>query len=133
MAEQDYTNQRLDKIDGWMQKLTEISVDLKSMLAVHEQRLGQHDKQHDYMENMVEQRRIQTDRQIDDVYNTMRTQDNKILEEIHSLREETTKQHNEMSAKISKMEKFMWMSIGGGMVAVWLLSYIANYFKILGH
>jgi hypothetical protein len=133
MAEQDYTNQRLDKIDGWMQKLTEISVDLKSMLAVHEQRLGQHDKQHDYIENMVEQRRIQTDRQIDDVYNTMRNQDNKILEEIHSLREETTKQHNEMSAKISKMEKFMWMSIGGGMVAVWLLSYIANYFKILGH
>lgn len=133
MAEQDYTNQRLDKIDGWMQKLTEISVDLKSMLAVHEQRLGQHDKQHDYIENMVEQRRIQTDRQIDDVYNTMRSQDNKILEEIHSLREETTEQHNEMSAKISKMEKFMWMSIGGGMVAVWLLSYIANYFKILGH
>jgi uncharacterized protein YPO0396 len=133
MAEQDYTNQRLDKIDGWMQKLTEISVDLKSMLAVHEQRLGQHDKQHDYIENMVEQRRIQTDRQIDDVYNTMRSQDNKILEEIHSLREETAKQHNEMSANISKMEKFMWMSIGGGMVAVWLLSYIANYFKILSH
>ena len=133
MAEQDYTNQRLDKIDGWMQKLTEISVDLKSMLAVHEQRLGQHDKQHDYIENMVEQRRIQTDRQIDDVYNTMRSQDDKILEEIHSLREETAKQHSEMSANISKMEKFMWMSIGGGMVAVWLLSYIANYFKILGH
>jgi len=133
MADQEYVNQRLDKIDGWMQKLTEISVDLKSMLAVHEQRLGQHDKQHDYIENMIEQRRIQADRQIDDVYNTMRSQDNKILEEIHSLREETTKQHNEMTAKISKMERFMWMAIGGGMVAVWLLSYVANYFKILSH
>jgi len=133
MSEQNYNDQRFDKIDNWMQKLTEISVDLKSMIAVHEQRLGQHDKQHDYIEDMVEQRRLQTEKQIDDVYNTMRNQDNKILDELKSLRLETTKQHQEMSAKISKMEKFMWMAIGGGMVGVWLLSYIANYFKILGH
>jgi uncharacterized protein YPO0396 len=133
MANEVWTNNRLDKIDGWMQKLTEISVDLKSMLAVHEQRLGQHDKQHDYIEDMVEQRRIQTDRQIDDVYNIMRDQDNKIISELHALREESSRQHHEMSNKISKMERFMWMAIGGGMVAVWLLSYVANYFKILSH
>lgn len=132
MAE-DYVSQRVDKIEDWLQRLTEVSVDLKSMLAVHEQRLGQHDKQQDYIEEMVEQRRIQTDKQIDDVYNTMRSQDNKILDEIHSLREETNRQHQEMSAKISKMEKFIWMAIGGGMVAVWALSYVANYFKLLGH
>jgi uncharacterized protein YPO0396 len=128
-----WINNRFDKIDNWMQRLTEVSVDLKSMLAVHEQRLSQHDKQQDYMEDIVEQRRVQMDKQIDDVYNTMREQDNKILDEIHTLRTESNKQHQEMSSKISKMEQFMWMAIGGGMVGVWLLSYVANYFKILGH
>ena len=133
MSEQEYNNQRFDKIDNWMQKLTEISVDLKSMIAVHEQRLGQHDKQQDYIEQMVEQRRQQTDKQFDEVYNTMRSQDNKILDELKSLRQDTTAQHMEMSAKISKMEKFMWMAIGGGMVAVWLVAEVINYFKIWPH
>jgi vacuolar-type H+-ATPase subunit H len=128
-----WINNRFDKIDNWMQRLTEVSVDLKSMLAVHEQRLTQVDKQNDYIEEIVEKRRVELDQKVDDIYNTMRDQDNKILEELKSLREDTTKQHQEMTAKITKMEQFMWMAIGGGMVAVWLLSYVANYFKILGH
>jgi uncharacterized protein YPO0396 len=103
------------------------------MIAVHEQRLGQHDKQQDYIEQMVEQRRQQTDKQFDEVYNTMRSQDNKILDELKSLRQDTTAQHMEMSAKISKMEKFMWMAVGGGMVAVWIVAQVINYFKIWPH
>ena len=133
MADDVWINNRFDKIDAWMQRLTEVSVDLKSMLAVHEQRLSQVDKQSDYLEEIVEKRRIELDHKVDDIYNTMRDQDNKILEEIHSLRDESNKQHQAMTAKITKMEQFMWMAIGGGMVCVWLLSYVANYFKILGH
>lgn len=133
MVEDIWTNNRFDKIENWMQKLTEISVDLKSMLAVHEQRLGQHDKQQDHIENIVEQRRLQTDKQIDDVYNTMRNQDNNILEEISKLRKESTDQYSKLSNKINQMERYIWMAVGGGMVGVWVMSYLANYFKILGH
>ena len=129
----NYTDQRFDKIDGWMQRLTEVSVDLKSMLAVHEQRLSQHDKQHDHIENVVEKRRVELDEKIDAVYNTMREQDNNIIEEISALRKESTEQHIKLSNKINQMERYIWMAIGGGMVGVWALSYIANYFKILGH
>lgn len=124
---------RIDKVEAWLEKLAEISVDLKSMLAVHEQRLIQVDKNHDYIEEMVEKRRVELDHRVDEIYNTMRNQDNKILDEIKSLREETSKLNADMSAKISKMERFVWMAIGGGMVFVWILSYIANYFKIMGH
>jgi uncharacterized protein YPO0396 len=133
MSETEFLNKRVDKIDGFLEKLTEVSVELKSMLAVHEQRLGQHDKHHDYIEDMVEQRRVQTDKQIDEIYNTMRNQDDKILLELQKMREDTSEQHKEMSAKISKMEKFVWLAIGGGMTFVWLISYVANYYKILGH
>ena len=79
MADDVWINNRFDKIDAWMQRLTEVSVDLKSMLAVHEQRLSQVDKQSDYLEERVEKRRVELDHKVDDIYNTMRDQDNKIL------------------------------------------------------
>lgn len=131
MPEQEYTIQRLDKIDSWMQKLTEISVDLKSMLAVHEQRLGQHDKNQDYIEDMVEKRRIQTDKQIDDVYNTMREQDNGILKQLNKMREESTTQHAILAEKISKMEKMSWMYLGAFSVISFLIAYGDHIIKLI--
>jgi uncharacterized protein YPO0396 len=131
MSEQEYTIQRLDKIDSWMQKLTEISVDLKSMLAVHEQRLGQHDKNQDYIEDMVEKRRIQTDKQIDDVYNTMREQDNGILKQLNKMREESTTQHAILAEKISKMEKMSWMYLGAFSVISFLIAYGDHIIKLI--
>ena len=103
------------------------------MLAVHEQRLGQHEKHHDYIEDLVEQRRRDLDIKIDGVYNTMRSQDNGILDEIKKLREESTSQHEKLTGRIAQMERYIWMAIGGGIASTWLISYIANYFKILGH
>jgi uncharacterized protein YPO0396 len=114
-----------------MQRLTEVSVDLKSMLAVHEQRLGQHDKQHDYIENIVEQRRIQTDKQIDEVYNTMREQDNSILKQLNKMREESSAQHAVLAEKISKIEKMSWMYIGAFSVISFLIAYGDHILKLL--
>ena len=131
MSEESWTSNRFDKIETWMQKLTEISVDLKSMLAVHEQRLGQHDKQHDYIEDMVEQRRIQTDKQIDDVYNTMREQDNSILKQLNKMREESSAQHATLGEKISKMEKMTWMYVGAFSVISFLIAYGDHIIKLL--
>ena len=131
MSEESWTSNRFDKIETWMQKLTEISVDLKSMLAVHEQRLGQHDKQHDYIEAMVEQRRIQTDKQIDDVYNTMREQDNSILKQLNKMREESSAQHATLGEKISKMEKMTWMYVGAFSVISFLIAYSDHIIKLL--
>lgn len=131
MSEENWTNNRFDKIETWMQKLTEISVDLKSMLAVHEQRLGQHDKNQDYIEDMVEKRRIQTDKQIDDVYNTMREQDNGILKQLNKMREESTTQHAILAEKISKMEKMSWMYLGAFSVISFLIAYGDHIIKLI--
>ena len=38
---EEYVIQRLDKVDSVLEKLTQISVDLKMMLAVHEEKIGQ--------------------------------------------------------------------------------------------
>ena len=116
-----------------IERLTQISMDLKSMLAVHEQRIGQQEKTTDNIAGYLEKRREELDVKLKDVYDTMRSQDNSILEEITKLRTESTEQHKFLTDKISKLERYIWLAIGGGMTIVWLLSYAANYFKVLGN
>jgi hypothetical protein len=121
---------RIDKIETWIQKITEVSIDLKSMLAVHEQRIGQHDKDYEYIEEIVEKRRIELDGKVDAIYNTMRDQDNKILEEIKNLRIESTKQHETLSEKIAKMEKLTWIVLGAAIVFIFIIEHAANYLQL---
>jgi uncharacterized protein YPO0396 len=129
----DILTPRIDKMDNVIERLAEISSEIKQMLAVHEQRLSQHDKNNDYIEDLIEQRRRDLDDKIDMVYNTMRSQDNGILDEIKKLREESTAQHSKLTERINQLEKFIWLAIGGGITLTWIISYAANYFKILGH
>jgi len=122
-----------DRIDIALEKLTEISSELKSMLAVHEQRLNQQEKQTDEIHDTLEKRRDEVDIKLKDVYDTMRDQDNNIIDCLNQLRKESTDQHKSLNEKIGKLEKFIWVAIGGGMVLVWLLSNVSTYFKIFTH
>ena len=122
-----------DRIDIALEKLTEISGELKAMIAVHEQRINQQEKETDEIHNTLEKRRDEVDIKLKDVYNTMRDQDNNIIECLNQLRKESTDQHRSLNEKIGKLEKFIWVAIGGGMVLVWLLSNVSTYFKIFVH
>ena len=122
-----------DRIDIALEKLTEISGELKAMIAVHEQRLNQQEKETDDIHFTLETRRDAVDIKLKDVYDTMRDQDNNIIECLNQLRKESTDQHRSLNEKIGKLEKFIWVAIGGGMVLVWLLSNFSTYFKVFGH
>lgn len=130
----DIINPRLDRMESVLERLTEVSVDIKQMLAVHEEKLDQHEKYQDYLEELLEQRRRDLDSKIDAVYNTMRSQDNNILDEIKKMREESQRQYDTLNDKISKMEKYIWMAIGGTGAISWLLSHGAGEIvKLLGN
>ena len=118
-----------DRIEAAIEKLTAVSADLKAMLAVHEQRIIQQEKETSSLDLKFEKRRELMDDKINDIYNTMRDQDNSILSEITKLRAESSEQHNILSSKINQLEKFMWMAIGGGMVLTWVLTNLVYYFK----
>ena len=79
-----------DRLEAAIEKLTVISSDLKSMLAVHEQRISQQEKVSENLETVVEKRREELDIKLKDVYDTMRDQDNNILQEISKLRAESS-------------------------------------------
>jgi hypothetical protein len=120
-----------DRIEAAIEKLTSISSDLKSMLAVHEQRITQQEKTSGDLQVVVEKRREELDIKLKDVYDTMREQDNNICDEISKLRKESAEQHQQLSNKIAQLEKFIWMAIGGGMVFTWFLTNMANYLKLV--
>jgi hypothetical protein len=119
-----------DRIEAAIEKLTDVSIELKQMLAVHEQRIIQQEKSSTELHNVVEKRRDELDVKLKDVYDTMREQDNIVCEEIKKLRKESSDQHNALSNNINQLEKLIWTAIGGGMVITWVLTNLANYLKI---
>ena len=118
-----------DRIEAAIEKLTLVSVELKAMLAVHEQRITQQEKNSDDLHDIVEKRRDELDIKLKDVYNTMRDQDKAIVDEIAKLRKESTEQHNVLSGKINQLERYIWMAVGGGMVITWVMSNLMHYIK----
>lgn len=130
----DIVNPRLDRMEAVLERLVEVSNDIKQMLAVHEEKLGRHEKYHDYVEDLLETRRRDLDAKMDAVYNTMRAQDNGILDEIKKMREESLSQYAKLNDKIAQIEKYIWLAIGGTAVISWMMSYIAPaVLKIVGH
>jgi hypothetical protein len=121
------------RLESAIERLTEISSDLKAMIAVQEQRLSQHEKQAEVIENKLEKRREELDQKLKDVYDTIRSQDQAILTEIKAIREEHNKHYQCLNDKFNTIQKFIWMAIGGGVAVGYGFSFIANYFKVLGH
>jgi hypothetical protein len=119
-----------DRIEAAIEKLTTVSIELKSMLAVHEERLNKQEKTTGDIQVTVEKRREELDNKLKDVYDTMRDQDNNILREISNLREESQEAHKQLTSKINQLEKFIWMAVGGGMVLTWIMTNITNIFKV---
>lgn len=124
-------DKRIDRIEQTIEKLTDIQVDLTKMLAVHEQRIQSSEKHVSSIEETLERRREESDIKLRDVYETMRSEDKNIILEIHKLREESTKQHQILTNKITSLEKYIWMYIGGFTVVTFLLTHGDKILRML--
>lgn len=113
-----------------IEKLTNVSIDLGKMLAVHEQRLNQQEKQMENLEETVEKRREEAEVKLKDVYETIRTEDKNILIEISNLRNEAASQHEKLTERMIEMEKTIWMYMGGLTALFLFLTYGQNLLKV---
>ena len=125
--------EQLDRLESAIVRLTDISSDLKAMISVQEARITQHEKQAEVIELKLEKRREELDTKLKDVYDTFRTQDKAILEEIKAVREEQNKHYACLNEKINVIQKYIWMAVGGGTVLGYGFSFIPTLFKVLGH
>jgi hypothetical protein len=117
----------VDRLDVTIEKLTEVSSNVSQLLAVQGNRLEFQEKIQERLEKMVENRRSETDKSIKEVYvrienverglqEDMDVNFNKIAGKIEQLGKEGSDQHKILNDRMSRMEKWMWMIVGGGIV-----------------
>ena len=132
----------VERLDVTIAKLTEVSSAVSQLLAVQGNRLEFQEKVQERLEKMVEDRRQENEKNVKDVYvriekvekdlqEDMDDTYNKIAAKIEELKKEGTDQHKILNDRMSRMEKWMWMLIGGGVVIGTLFDKV-NLAGILG-
>ena len=132
----------VERLDVTIEKLTEVSTTVSQLLAVQGSRLEFQEKIQERLEKMVEDRRSETSRSIKEVYVRIENVErglqedmddgyNKIAVKLEQLGKEGSDQHKVLNDRMTRMEKWMWMLIGGGIVVGALFSNI-NFPAIFG-
>jgi chromosome segregation ATPase len=114
----------LDRLESAISRLTDISIDLKAMIAAHESRLNQSEKDTGVIFKLLEDRRKETDTKVDEIYTHMNDKDDKILLELKAHREASAKEHEALSKRINSIEKYIWIAIGGAAVISAIMPYV---------
>jgi ribosome-associated translation inhibitor RaiA len=114
-----------------LEKLSEIQADISKMLAVHEQRLGQHEKVHFDLATDVEKRRLEIHEVTGDLYTAIDEKTERIMTELRQNYDRTTDQHSKLRDRLSRFEKFIWMALGASVAVSWLFSFAVNIHKLI--
>ena len=122
---------RVDRMEAVIERLSIIQTDLNKMLAVHEEKIINNQKNMGHLEEVIEKRREESDIKLKDVYDTMRSEDNKILTELNNMRKEAQEQHTKLNEKITEIDKKLWMYTGGISVIVFILTHTDSILKFL--
>ena len=110
------------RIDTAIDKLTDVSTSIKSMLAVHEEKITRQEKIDEVIFDKLKDRADE----ISDVYRELKKDvemsEKRLLIEIKSLK-------NDIGARVGVLEKYRWIIIGGAIVIGWILS--KNFMPIM--
>ena len=110
------------RIDTAIDKLTDVSTSIKSMLAVHEEKITRQEK---IDEIIFEKLKDRAD-EISDVYRELKKDvemsEKRLLIEIKSLK-------NDLGARVGVLERYKWLILGGAIVIGWILS--KNFMPII--
>jgi iron-sulfur cluster repair protein YtfE (RIC family) len=103
------------RLDTAIDKLTDVSTSIKSMLAVHEEKINKQEQVDDIIFKKIKER----DNEIDDVFRDLQREmdqvEKRLLNEIRSLR-------NDLTGRVGVLEKYRWIIIGGFLAIGWVLS-----------
>ena len=103
------------RIGTAIDKLTDVSTSIKSMLAVHEEKIQRQEKIDEIIFDKLKDRADE----ISDVYRELKKDvemsEKRLLIEIKSLK-------NDIGARVGVLERYKWLILGGAIVIGWVLS-----------
>ena len=132
-----------DKLDVAIDKLSAVASSLDRMIAVHQNRLEYHDQIDKELFTLIEDRRKEAKEQYETLHQRVgRMRDEfdseladamkQIMAEIKDLKERDMKHHMEMSERLSRLEKWRWMIMGGAVVLGFIaarMNFVENLFN----
>lgn len=74
------------------------------------------------IQEMIENRRYENNEEIKDVYQRLESSEQKILSEMKGLRQEMKEMHDVHQKKISEIDRWRWILVGGAGVVGWILN-----------
>ena len=103
------------RLDTAIDKLTDVSTSIKSMLAVHEEKIQRQEQIDEVIFNKLKDRADEIDNVYRDLQREINLVEKRLINEIKSLR-------NDVGPRIGVLEKWRWLIIGGAIVIGWVLS-----------
>ena len=123
------------KLDNAIDKLTDISGSIKSMLAVHEEKLSKQEEIDKAIFNLIENRR----QEFDNNYKELHSRINKIHKDLTDEIDMSQKRlmceiktlASNLDGRIGVFEKYRWIIIGAAIVLGLSMPQLMSVFKIL--
>ena len=136
-------------LETQVEMLREIASDLKRMLAVHDEKLNQHERKQDDIFELIEQRRNEMAEDIKEIHSRITTvqrelcteitaTESRIIKGLDELKDELKtdqEYHNSkqktLEQRIADLEKWRWIIIGAGITGGWVFSKLGNMVEII--
>lgn len=103
------------RLDTAIDKLTDVSTCVKSMLAVHEEKIQRSEQTDEVIFTKLRERQNEIDSGYRDLQREMDQVEKRLLNEIRSLR-------NDIGSRVGVLEKYRWIILGGFLAIGWILS-----------
>ena len=103
------------RLDTAIDKLTDVSTSIKSMLAVHEEKIQRQEQVDDIIFRKIKDRDSEIDEIFRDLQREMDQVEKRLLVEIKALR-------NDIGGRVGVLEKYRWIILGGFIAIGWILS-----------
>ena len=110
------------RLDTAIDKLTDVSTSIKSMLAVHEEKIQRQEQIDDVIFTKLKERADDIDNVYRDLTRELDQVEKRLLVEIKSLK-------NDIGGRVGILEKWKWLIMGGSIVVGWVLS--KNFIHII--
>jgi len=81
------------------------------------------------IQEMIENRRYENNEDIKEVYARLAESEGRLLEELKAIRQDMKDMNSRYEKRISELDRWKWMLMGGAVVAGWLLARIAANFQ----
>jgi len=124
-----------EKLDTAIDRLTDISGSIKSMLAVHEEKLSKQEEIDKAIFNLMENRRVENENTNKELHARITKLTTQLKEELELVEKrlmcEIKNINTNLGSRISMFEKYRWIIIGMAIVAGLWMPQIIDLTKIL--